>query len=440
MSRNLSFALLAICVAAFAFGVMELFKLRFETGDVYPPYSSLRSDPLGASAYYESLEQLPGITVERDFRMSDTLPPGHDLAYLHLAGQSYEWKELPAEDFAEMESFMNGGGRLVVAFFPETSTFFASPLEQARRKQAREKESTDQKDSEKGNQKKRAKKKMSRDMSDSEHLISITNRWGVDFAFKNLTSSAGESYDALKVRNRLEPSLPETISWHSGIVFTNVGQTWRTIYARGSDPVLIERRFGKGSLVLATDSYFVSNEALRKERHADLLAWLVGPCRKVVFDEAHLGVVEQPGVATLIRRYRLHGLVAGLLLLAGLFIWKNSASLAPRHQSEDAGDFVAGKESSAGFVNLLRRHVAGDQLLGLCFAEWKKSFVKAGYPPAKLARVQAIIDGENSLAPGDRNAVRAYQSICQALKQNSGVQTPVSPSTSSAQKPKEAHE
>ena len=34
--------------------------LRFESGDVYPVYSSLRSDPLGTRAFYDSLEDLEG--------------------------------------------------------------------------------------------------------------------------------------------------------------------------------------------------------------------------------------------------------------------------------------------------------------------------------------------------------------------------------------------
>ena len=43
--------LLPVLLVLFGFGVLRLFRLRFETGDVYPPYSSLRSDPLGAKAF-----------------------------------------------------------------------------------------------------------------------------------------------------------------------------------------------------------------------------------------------------------------------------------------------------------------------------------------------------------------------------------------------------
>ena len=46
----------------------------------------------------------------------------------------------------------------------------------------------------------------------------------------------------------------------------------------GTMPVVIERQYGNGSIVLVADSFLVSNEALRSERHPRLLARLfAGP-------------------------------------------------------------------------------------------------------------------------------------------------------------------
>ena len=42
-----------LLVLALGYGLLHLFALRFAQGDVYPPYSSLRSDPLGKKALYE---------------------------------------------------------------------------------------------------------------------------------------------------------------------------------------------------------------------------------------------------------------------------------------------------------------------------------------------------------------------------------------------------
>ena len=45
--------------AGFVYGVIHLFALRFEAGDVYPEYSSLRADPLGLKGFYDALDELP---------------------------------------------------------------------------------------------------------------------------------------------------------------------------------------------------------------------------------------------------------------------------------------------------------------------------------------------------------------------------------------------
>ena len=55
MKRRLPILLLAACSVGFAIGLFQLFRLRFAVGDVYPEYSSLRSDPVGTMAFYESL-------------------------------------------------------------------------------------------------------------------------------------------------------------------------------------------------------------------------------------------------------------------------------------------------------------------------------------------------------------------------------------------------
>ncbi len=99
MNRKLPLILLFVCAAAFALGIARLFQLRFETGDVYPPYYSLRADPLGTSALYESLDRMPGISTSRDYSVNNQLPDGRGTTYLHLAGNREEWRELPEDTF-----------------------------------------------------------------------------------------------------------------------------------------------------------------------------------------------------------------------------------------------------------------------------------------------------------------------------------------------------
>jgi hypothetical protein len=249
------------------------------------------------------------------------------------------------------------------------------------------------------------------------HQTRLQTWWGVTFGFIPLEHGDEDTYEPASVVNKSDLPLPETLAWHSAMVFTNLANSWRTIYARGANPVVVERRFGAGTVVLATDSYFLSNEALLKDRHPDLLAWLVGPAHKVIFDEAHFGIVDTAGVASLIRKYRLHGLAASLLLLAGLFLWQNAARFVPPTPEERAPDYVAGKESAAGFVNLLRRNVAPRDLLQTCFAQWQKSFARETGPSAvRIVQAQAVLDAENALPHRQRDPIRAYQQISGILK------------------------
>lgn len=413
MKRYFPLCLLLGCAAALTFGLVRLFQLRFEVGDVYPPYSTLRSDPIGAMAFYESLGKVPGFSTRRDFSAENRLPEKPRTVYLQLAASGYDWHWMPADLARELEAFLAHGNRLVIAFFPQTSSY---PFHEYDDEETNSVKSASSKaKNEKMTPDKPAEKKKRKKTDDEDRGVDLTERWGFGTDFIKLTQ-ANDVYEPARVANKTDLPLPRTLDWHSGTVFTNLDGAWRVIYARGTNAVLIERQFGKGSVVMATDSYFVSNEAMEKDRHADLLAWLVGANQNVVFDEAHLGVVETSGVAMLMRKYRLHGLAAGLLLLAGLFIWKNASSLVPPHAEPERQGYIAGKDSAAGFVNLLRRSIVPRDLLPVCFAEWEKTAGLAGqYSAARRQQAEAAFQAEYSLPPKDRNPIATYQKIYSTL-------------------------
>ena len=105
MKRYFPLILLLGCAAAFTFGLVRLFQLRFEVGDVYPAYSSLRSDPLGTMAFYESLGRVPGFSARRDFSTPNRLPEEPHTVYLQLAASRYEWDWVPADCLANWKRF-----------------------------------------------------------------------------------------------------------------------------------------------------------------------------------------------------------------------------------------------------------------------------------------------------------------------------------------------
>jgi len=409
MRRYIPIIGLFACVAIFLFGLVELFQLRFEGGDVYPSYSSLRADPLGTMAFYESLGKIPGLSVRRDFSDSNQLPDDPGTVYLHLAARSYDWKWVPDDLFQDVKNFLARGGRLVIAFYPQTTSAREFYFNDDTNRTNMVKSVTGAK---------RSTVKPMRKHVPGEGDFSETDlekEWGFHKSFNDLPQEE-DTYQPVNVKNTSDLSLPDELSWHSGMVFTNCDYEWRAVYSRGHDPVVIERKFGQGSVVMASDSYFLSNEAMEGDRHAEFLAWLVGGSRNVVFDEAHLGIVEAPGIAGLMRKYHLHGLAAALLVLAGLFIWKNTVSLVPPQAGEKRQDFVTGKDSATAFVNLLRRSVAPGDLLSVCFAEWKKGVAPGGRIPAsRIQQAEVIFQAENSKPSRERNSADSYRKISKAL-------------------------
>src|SRR5437867_7642931 len=87
--------LMLVLAAAFVYGLTQLFKLRFEAGDIYPAYSSLRTDPLGAKALYDSFDRL--FHTERNFRPMPKLESGRDTAFFVLAIEPKQLRVPPVE-------------------------------------------------------------------------------------------------------------------------------------------------------------------------------------------------------------------------------------------------------------------------------------------------------------------------------------------------------
>ena len=424
MKRQLPMLAWFLGATAFVAGVVHLFALRFEAGDVYPPYSSLRADPLGTMGLAESLARLPNLAVRRDLSTTSKLPEEKNTTYLHLAAEAADWRWLPAEMFHEIEAFATRGGRLVVTMRPVHGPNFWSGSRPGFSSSTNNSSATNAPGL-KGGRKSPRPKPVLRDDAELDS-VSLPTKWGLAFTYVKLKLGNENSYEPVAVVNQTDLPLPPELAWQSALVLTNLDPRWRTIYSRGTNPVVVERPFGRGSVVFATDSYFVSNEALWKDRHPALLAWLIGNANQVVFDEAHLGVTESAGVAALLRKYRLQPVIGGLLLLALLFIWQNAFSLVPPTAEAATSEFIAGKDASSGLVNLLRRNIAPRAILDVCFHEWTKSLrQRDNYRIASVDQAQAIMEAEHARPPRDRNPVRAYQDICRAVKPTAPPPSPI---------------
>lgn len=371
MRANQRLLLLVALLGVFVAGVVHLFQLRFATGDVYPPYSTLRADPLGCRALYESLDALPGFDAQRNFQSLAKLSPAPRTVFF-LGCPAEDLTVITPDEARQLDALLRNGNRLVITLLPASTNpppkvAKSTPVRQTR------------------------KQKAPPAPESTTNSVALKQRWDFHLNYSATATNA---------------------LWHSTLYFDKLGPSWRVLATRGQFPAVIERNVGHGTVVLCADSYFVSNEALRRDRQPELLVQLLGTHSTLVFDEVHLGTVHNPGLMTLARKYRLHGLLAGLLVLAGLFIWQNAVSFVPAHPDRTDSAIAAGKDSAAGFVNLLRRSLPPTKVLGVCLDEWKKSFAhQYRRAPAKLEKIQATVTAHA------RDPLTGYHAVTAILKE-----------------------
>jgi hypothetical protein len=344
-----------LIAVVFLTGVVELFVLRFEGGDVYPPYSSLRADPFGTRALYESLATIPGVTVTRNLKPLETLA-GTSGVVFYNGVDPWTFRTSTYKALERFETVLQHGARLIVSFQPRLDA-----------------------------------------PSENGATGAVDERWGVQLAHAKPDKSEEDE----------EEDLPrETL-----LYFDHLDKSWQTLYRSTGRPTAIVRRLGNGSIALVANGYLLSNEALLESRDTELLASLIrGPAPRFTFDEYHLGISETGSIVALARQYGLSGLAAGLALLFGLFVWQSSASFLPPREEVEAE--LLGKSAVSGFVNLLRRGVSRADLLPVCAKQWRRSLSPGSYTSsAKLKQIDDVVTAD----AGD--PLGAYQRISRILSE-----------------------
>ena len=102
-----------VMLAAFAGVLAWIVAQRLGSGDIYPEYSSLRADPLGTKAFYESIDRLPGRNVNRHLHPLTRLRGSRDVTVLVLGTPSLA--AVDAGFFEHLERIARTGGRVVLA-------------------------------------------------------------------------------------------------------------------------------------------------------------------------------------------------------------------------------------------------------------------------------------------------------------------------------------
>jgi hypothetical protein len=332
--RSRHTALAVVVAAAFGWGAIRLFNRQFESGEAYPELSSLRSDRMGTKLLYDSLRSLPGVTVERNFLPLEFLP--HDGAAVLLLGMNplkVNWND--GMVLRSAEATAGRGNRVVIALHVDLN---GPPIKQEEFEHREKQEAPPE----------------------------LRTKWGVTL---NIDP---------------EPGAPRPLSFREAV-------GWTVLAERNSKVVTIERAFGKGSVVLRADSTYFTNVAAVDLVGVDQVTDAIGPYRRIVFDEQHLGIAESGSIVGMARQFRLMGLALGLALCAALFIWRNASSFPPP-AARAAADRFSGRTSHAGLLTLLKRHIPPDELAAVCWREWLATNRNQANPEVR-ERAEAIVAG-----------------------------------------------
>jgi len=377
-----------LMAAGFLWGAFQLFVLRFESGDIYPAYSSLRSDPVGIRAFYESLKTIDSLSVRRHYQSLSRIKSGKGVTLFFLGAKPFLLSSYNKEFPASFNRLLLTGARIVIALHPSSVTWPIYP------------------------EKKEGK------------IHPRLASWDIAFRYFKASSAEKTARLASPVQNL---DLPPSVLWHSNIYFDVSDDFWRVYYAKAQRPVMVERAYGRGQIILLSDTYLFSNEALRRERHPEWLTLLTGTNATIIFNEAHLGISKTSGVAPLARKYRMQWLLGALLFLAILFIWKNSVYFVPPPDESQMRNRVDSrqmktkmtKDDVQGLVSILRRNIPSREILRLCVDEWKQGdYVNRRISTGKLKQVDTVMDATLKLSEKDTNVVGIYRKIYKIVSED----------------------
>jgi hypothetical protein len=356
-----------LLVLSFLAAVVWIVMTPLQSGDAYPSYSTLRADPLGAKILYDSLAELPGIQVERNFkllgRLEETVPgtlfylggsgPGF---YSEAEGQLKQWERLASKGWRIVFVFQNAMPAIAGNFDVFT-----------------------------------AKQAPKGDSAKAAPMPTVRSRWGMHLRLRTAT---------IKERSEMERTPRKSSLYFEG------DESW-TVRAKEDDgkAAHVEKPMGKGSIALVARIFPLSNEGLRERPDGKLISQLTGPNQRIVFDELHHGLDETGSVGSLIRRYNMEATVGMLFLLGLLFIWRNASSLLPLKDSATESKELLGRDNRQGMLTLLRRSIPREQLISTCLSEWERAL-----PLLPLTRREVPLRGAH-----DESVTAGYRRIHQLL-------------------------
>ena len=381
-NKIVAYALIIGTIGTFVVVALRSFEVRLETRQGYPSGSSFRADALGCRALYETLRGISGMQVARFLRTFAHLPPSEGRS-LVMTGIRPQENVLQVGDRKALTEWVRAGGSLIVALAVEDRSSSKSGL-------------PDYELSPPSHDRKSVAPNQHSSPPTEVPWIEVLQGAGVR-VFRHADPSARHRF--------VSPVFTPSGSWLGPLYFRELQTPWRVVAEADHFPVVIRRSLGDGTVTLLADSYFLTNGSLANDRQTALLGWLFRKGSIVLFDESHFGITENPGIASLARRYGLDATFFVLLILALLFVWAHRYTLLPKSINKTAtGPIVPGQGGETVFVNLLRRSLPAKNLLSTSADLWRKGthdtakIRKLDQSLANLNPRSSVIDQYNQLS------------------------------------------
>ena len=360
--------LLILLAAAFAGFVLWMLNLRLSTGDSYPPYSSLRADPLGSRALHDALDGLPALSSSRNTRHLRFLKPDSQSAVIFLGLHPRQLRFTSKQEREIISRWLDQGCHIVIAL-ATTAPDYQERMENRGVKPASDKNADDDQET--------------TESPLPDDLFGLTaKRKPADISASPQTSHAAFS------------GIPLPAWRGSHILEAAPDSQWSTLATAGDHPTIAILTRGKGSILVTTDSYPFSNEAQLHDRHTPYLLALLAGRSDIIFEESHLGVSNEPGLVRLLRQYHLHGILAGGILLFVVLLWQGSGSLLPVDPRKDLGTSASGttsgRDTSDGLVALMESALPPRKLLEECIARHLAAHPNRSIPEQAISEARSI--------------------------------------------------
>jgi hypothetical protein len=334
MLGKIGFIILSIILLT---GITLLLSLRFDKGDMYPAYSSFRTDPLGSKALFESLSKLDGYTINRTYINPSQLECS--LSTILFIGVTLER--------VHDSSFTNS---LIKLAKNQNHCILAFDHTQ--------------------------KRVQSYSADTSKRIVCDTiKELGLIF---NHHSGSMESISSL------DSGLAK-MNW-PGHILMNADSSWEPLVRSRKLLVLGKKQFSKGSIMALHSSFNLTNQGLHQNLIDNgtnpLLSLITSTSSTILFDEWHLGIVHTNTMMDLMKRFGLLPVIFFALAWFLLLIWNSQGE---RTQQIESNMTLAKTDAShKDSLNLLlHSNITSKSILTVCKNLWKSSFPEKYLPDIK---------------------------------------------------------